>query len=90
MTTQSLTVTPSLVNFNPYKMKIDHIAHFWAGMAILAVTGSWPILIAAAFGRELKGILLDKRTDYDDSVWDVVYTLVGGLAAMLAQFLFAL
>ena len=71
-------------------MKIDHIAHFWAGMAILAVTGSWPILIAAAFGRELKGILLDKRTDYDDSVWDVVYTLAGGLAAMAAQFLFAL
>jgi hypothetical protein len=90
MTTPSLTVTPSSVNFNPYKMKIDHIAHFWAGMAILAVTGSWPLLIAAAFGRELKGILLDKRTDYDDSVWDVVYTLAGGLAAMLAQFLFAL
>ena len=71
-------------------MKIDHIAHFWAGMAILAVTNSWPLLIAAAFGRELKGILLDKRTDYNDSVWDVVYTLAGGLAAMLAQFLFAL
>jgi len=71
-------------------MKIDHIAHFWAGMAILAVTNSWPILIAAAFGRELKGILLDKRTDYDDSVWDVVYTLAVGLAAIAAQFLFAL
>ncbi len=71
-------------------MKIDHIAHFWAGMAILAVTGSWPILIAAAFGRELKGILHDKRTDYNDSVWDVVYTLAGGLAAIAAQFLFAL
>ena len=71
-------------------MKIDHIAHFWAGMAILAVTNSWPLLIAAAFGRELKGILLDKRTDYDDSVWDVVYTLAGGLAAIAAQFLFAL
>jgi hypothetical protein len=71
-------------------MKIDHIAHFWAGMAILAVTNSWPLLIAAAFGRELKGILLDNRRDYDDSVWDVVYTLVGGVAAMVAQFLFAL
>jgi hypothetical protein len=90
MTTQSLTPTPSSVNFNPYKMKIDHIAHFWAGMAILAVTGSWPLLIAAAFGRELKGILLDKRTDYDDSVWDVVYTLVGGLAAMIGKLFFTL
>jgi len=90
MTTPSLTVTPSSVNFNLYKMKIDHIAHFWAGMAILAVTGSWPILIAAAFGRELKGILLDKRTDYDDSVWDVVYTLVGGLAAMIGKLFFTL
>jgi hypothetical protein len=71
-------------------MKIDHIAHFWAGMAILAVTGSWPILIAAAFAKELKGIIFDNRRDYDDSVWDVVYTLAGGLAAMLAQFVFAL
>ena len=71
-------------------MKIDHIAHFWAGMAILAVTNSWPLLIAAAFGRELKGILLDNRRDYNDSVWDVVYTLVGGVAAMVAQFVFAL
>ena len=71
-------------------MKIDHIAHFWAGMAILAVTGSWPILIAAAFAKELKGILFDNRRDYDDSVWDVVYTLAGGLAAMVAQFIFAL
>jgi hypothetical protein len=59
-------------------------------MAILAVTGSWPLLIAAAFGRELKGILLDKRTDYDDSVWDVVYTLVGGLAAMIGKLFFTL
>ena len=71
-------------------MKIDHIAHFWAGMAILAVTDSWPILIAAAFGRELKGILLDKRTDYKDSVWDVVYTLVGGVAAMVGKLFFTL
>ena len=71
-------------------MKIDHIAHFWAGMAILAVTSSWPILIAAAFGRELKGILLDKRTDYKDSVWDVVYTLVGGVAAMVGKLFFTL
>lgn len=90
MTTQSLTTILSSVNFNPYKMKIDHIAHFWAGMAILAVTGSWPILIAAAFGRELKGILLDKRTDYDDSVLDVVYTLVGGVAAMIGKLFFTL
>ena len=71
-------------------MKIDHIAHFWAGMAILAVTDSWPILIAAAFGRELKGILLDKRTDYKDSIWDVVYTLVGGVAAMVGKLFFTL
>lgn len=71
-------------------MKIDHIAHFWAGMAILAVTDSWPILIAAAFGRELKGILLDKRTDYQDSIWDVVYTLVGGVAAMVGKLFFTL
>jgi hypothetical protein len=59
-------------------------------MAILAVTGSWPILIAAAFAKELKGIIFDKRTDYNDSIWDVVYTLAGGLAAIAAQFLFAL
>jgi len=71
-------------------MKIDHIAHFWAGMAILAVTGSWPILIAAAFAKELKGILFDKRTDYNDSIWDVVYTLAGGLAAMVGKLFFAL
>ena len=71
-------------------MKIDHIAHFWAGMAILAVMGSWPILIAAAFGRELKGILLDKRTDYKDSIWDVTYTLVGGVVAMVGKLFFTL
>lgn len=71
-------------------MKIDHIAHFWAGMAILAVTGSWPILIAAAFAKELKGILLDKRTDYKDSIWDVTYTLVGGVAAMVGKLFFTL
>ena len=71
-------------------MKLDHIAHFWAGMAILAVTGSWPILIAAAFGRELKGILLDKRTDYKDSIWDVTYTLVGGVVAMVGKLFFTL
>ena len=85
-----MTTIPLSVNFNPYKMKIDHIAHFWAGMAILAVTGSWPILIAAAFGRELKGILLDKRTDYKDSIWDVTYTLVGGVAAMVGKLFFTL
>ena len=71
-------------------MKIDHIAHFWAGMAILAVTGSWPILIAAAFAKELKGIVLDNRRDYDDSVWDVIYTLVGGVAAMVGKLFFTL
>ena len=71
-------------------MKIDHIAHFWAGMAILAVTGSWPILIAAAIAKELKGIIFDKRTDYKDSIWDVVYTLAGGLAAIVGKLFFAL
>ena len=75
---------------NIFEMKIDHIAHFWAGMAILAVTGSWPILIAAAFGRELKGILLDGRRDYNDSIWDVAYTLVGGVAAMVGKLFFTL
>ncbi len=48
-------------------MKIDHIAHFWAGMAILAVTGSWPILIAAAFYCPYiplmsSGVVLDPST----------------------------
>jgi hypothetical protein len=71
-------------------MKIDHIAHFWAGMAILAVTGSWPILIAAAFAKELKGIIFDGRRDYNDSAWDVVYTLAGGVAAMVGKLFFAL
>lgn len=71
-------------------MKIDHIAHFWAGMAILAVTNSWPILIAAALAKELKGIIFDNRRDYDDSVWDVIYTLAGGLAAMVGKLFFTL
>jgi len=71
-------------------MKIDHIAHFWAGMAILAVTGSWPILIAAAFGRELKAILFTKRRDTDESAWEGVYTLAGGLPQVAPQFLLSL
>jgi hypothetical protein len=42
----------------------DHLIHFFAGMSIMAITGSWILVAIAALGREAYNIFYQKKKDY--------------------------
>jgi hypothetical protein len=65
----------------------DHTIHFFVGMSLMAITGSWVIVFGAALAREAYNISIQKRRDYLDSFIDIFYTINGAVGGfMLEQF----
>ena len=63
----------------------DHLIHFFAGMSIMAITGSWILVAIAALGREAYNIFYQKKKDYMDSLLDVFYTVDGAIGGFILE-----
>jgi hypothetical protein len=63
----------------------DHLIHFFVGMSLMAITGSWIIVFVAALGREAYNIFIQKKKDYLDSFLDIFFTIDGAVGGFILE-----
>jgi hypothetical protein len=63
----------------------DHTIHFFVGMSIMAITGSWVLVFLSAIGREVYNIFIQKKKDYLDSYIDIFYTVNGAVGGFMLE-----
>jgi len=65
----------------------DHMIHFFIGMSLISITGSWVIVFGAALAREAYNIFVQKKRDYLDSYLDIFYTVDGAIGGFILEHL---